>query len=163
MFGLSKQFLDMKDHSSLETLDTKALATMCLSNGKMVQRPLALMVKFDPVTCAQYAKDNDLLDTDGWKSLKRIAKREKLFQCMIKQAKLKSLRQGIHYKYNVHVKHDFKEALRLDQKNGNTLWQDAIQTEGRQLLDYDTFISKGSTKKRTTASRVSAHLHSLGL
>jgi hypothetical protein len=31
------------------------------------------MAKADPLTCALYAKSHDLLDTPGWKSLKRIA------------------------------------------------------------------------------------------
>jgi hypothetical protein len=37
------------------------------------------MAKADPLTCALYAKLHDLLDTPGWKSLKRIATREVKF------------------------------------------------------------------------------------
>jgi hypothetical protein len=44
----------------------------------------------DPVTCAEYAKKNDLLNTDGLKQFRRIAKSEKKLQRMINQAKLKS-------------------------------------------------------------------------
>jgi hypothetical protein len=28
----------------------------------------------------------------------------------------------------------------LDKKNGNTLWEEAIKTELKQLTDYETFI-----------------------
>ena len=42
------------------------------------------MIKDDPVFCALYAKENDLLDTPGWKSLKQIATRKK-FKYMVGQ------------------------------------------------------------------------------
>ena len=30
--------------------------------------PLSVLAAYDPVTCATYAKENDLLHIDGWKS-----------------------------------------------------------------------------------------------
>jgi hypothetical protein len=33
-----------------------------------------------------------------------------------------------------------KNAIDLDKKNGNQLWQEAIKTELKQLTDYHTFI-----------------------
>jgi hypothetical protein len=42
-------------------------------DGSETFEPLSIMAKADPLTCALHAKDNDLLDTTGWKSLKRIA------------------------------------------------------------------------------------------
>jgi hypothetical protein len=50
--------------------------------------PLSVMAKEDPITCARYAKDNDLLDKAGWKSLRRIASRTVKFARMCTQAKL---------------------------------------------------------------------------
>jgi hypothetical protein len=47
----------------------------------------------DPDTCAQYAKENNLLDTAGWKSFRRIAKSEKKLKRMITQSKLTSYRR----------------------------------------------------------------------
>jgi hypothetical protein len=44
----------------------------------------------DPVTCAEYAKKNNLLNSDGWKQFQHIAKSKKKLQQMINQAKLKS-------------------------------------------------------------------------
>jgi hypothetical protein len=52
--------------------------------------PLVKMIKDDPVSCAFYAKENDLLETPGWKSLKRIAKREKKFKRVVMQATMQS-------------------------------------------------------------------------
>ena len=37
-------------------------------DGSDTFEPLSVMAKADPLTCALYAKDNDLLDTPGWKS-----------------------------------------------------------------------------------------------
>jgi hypothetical protein len=48
-----------------------------------------VIAKDDPVTCAIYAKENDLLDTDGWMRLKSIAKRQKKFTGMVNQDKLR--------------------------------------------------------------------------
>jgi hypothetical protein len=36
-------------------------------NGEVTSEPLHVIAKVNPVTCAIYAKENDLLDTDGWK------------------------------------------------------------------------------------------------
>jgi hypothetical protein len=61
---------------------------MFSSIGTAVLRPMNLylvsvMAKEDPITCAKYAKYNDLLDTPGWKSLKGITTREVKFTQMI--------------------------------------------------------------------------------
>ena len=53
---------------------------------------LAIIEADDPVTCALYAKRNDLLDTPGWVRFKRIAKREGKLLRMVNQAKLRSYR-----------------------------------------------------------------------
>jgi hypothetical protein len=58
-------------------------------DGSKTFEPFSVMAsKADPLTCALHAKDHDLLNTPGWKSLKRIANREVKFACMVKQAKL---------------------------------------------------------------------------
>ena len=35
--------------------------------GEVTNKPLTLISKDDPITCAVYAKKHDLLDTTGWK------------------------------------------------------------------------------------------------
>ena len=101
---------------------------------------------------------NNLLDTPGWKSLKRIATREKLFKRMLKQAKLKSQRRGIRYKFGVRVPNNYKEAMKLDADNGSTYWQDAIKLELSQILGYDTFKDIGMGAKAPTGfQRINVH------
>jgi hypothetical protein len=58
--------------------------------GETTYEPLNTIAAADPVTCAKYAKKNNLLNTDGWKQFQSIAKSEKKLQQMINQAKLKS-------------------------------------------------------------------------
>jgi hypothetical protein len=43
------------------------------------------------------------------------------------------------YKFGVEVPTSIAHALRLDAQAGNTMWQDAINTEVKQLNDYKTF------------------------
>jgi hypothetical protein len=59
-------------------------------DGTETYEPLTMIKKDDPVTCATYAHDNGLLDTPGWKSLKRIATRTKVYARMVKQSKMAS-------------------------------------------------------------------------
>jgi hypothetical protein len=44
---------------------------------------------------------------------------------------------SIKYKFGIQVP---MNAIDLDKKNGNQLWQEAIKTELKQLTDYQTFI-----------------------
>jgi hypothetical protein len=43
-------------------------------------------------------------------------------------------------KNGIQVPKGIKNAIDLDKKNGNQLWQEAIKTELKQLKDYQTFI-----------------------
>jgi len=48
--------------------------------------PLDIIAVDDPVTCAKYAKENDLLELHGWKRFKRLAAHEKKLIHMLCQA-----------------------------------------------------------------------------
>ena len=62
---------------------------------------------------------------------------------MIHQAKLKSLRNKPVYKFGYQVPRNHAEAVFIDEKNGNTKWQDAEKLEISQLREYDTFKDLG--------------------
>ena len=119
-------------------------------DGSESYEPLSIIRKDDPITCAKYAKEHGLLDTEGWKQLKRIASRTKLYKRMCKQAAMKSIRHGPIYKFGVQVPCNKAEARRLDEANGNTVWQDAEKSELSQLHEYDTFLDKGVMRKPPT-------------
>ena len=48
-----------------------------------------------PVDLAIYAKENNLLELDGWNALNRLASRSKLTEQLVKQAKLHSLKYSL--------------------------------------------------------------------
>ena len=50
--------------------------------------PLNLMTADNPVTVASHEKENNMLDTEGWRRLKRMAEREKALTRLVNQAKL---------------------------------------------------------------------------
>ena len=101
------------------------------------------MAKSDPITCAKYAKDNDLLDRPGWKSLKRIASRTVKFARMCRQAKLHTQRRGPTFKFGILLPNDRNHALQIDKDNGNQSWQLSIDVEMNQIDEYETFRNMG--------------------
>ena len=61
-------------------------------SGEVTYEPLTLISKDDPITCAFYAKKHDLLDTTGWKHLKRYAKTSKRLIRAVKQSRSRQVR-----------------------------------------------------------------------
>jgi hypothetical protein len=62
---------------------------------------------------------------------------------MVNKAQLRSYNTAPRYKYGFEVPRTYEQALRLDKKNGNTLWEDVATLELTQIDDYTTFIDKG--------------------
>jgi hypothetical protein len=115
--------------------------------GEITSEPLKIVAADDPVSCAIYARENDLLDKPGWKRFKHIANREKKFTRMVNQSKLRSYNTAARYKYGFEVPRTYKQALLVYKRNGNTLWGDATVREITQIDDYTTFINKGHHPK----------------
>jgi hypothetical protein len=66
---------------------------------------------------------------------------------------------GIKYKLGIQVPKEIKNTIDLDQKNGNQLWQEAINTELKQLTDYQTFIVLDSAEDIMTGyQKISYHM-----
>jgi hypothetical protein len=132
-------------------------------NGEITAEPLTITAADDPVTCAINAKENNLLDLPGWKWFKGIAKWQKMFTCMVNQAKLRSFNHSPRYKYGFEVPRDYKHAVHIDEKNGNTKWQDATTLELTQINEYyNTFQDLGhestGAKIPDGYKRISVHL-----
>jgi hypothetical protein len=108
-------------------------------DGSETYEPPDRIMKDDPITVAHYAEDHGLLDTPGWKKLKRFVKDKKTFARMLKQAKLTSQRHCPIYQFGIRVPRNIKEALAFDKSNGNHLWKEAMETELAGLHEYDTF------------------------
>ena len=112
-------------------------------DGEITSEPLGIIAADDPVTCALYAKEHDLLDLDGWKRFRGIAKHEKKLFCMANQAKLCSYHTAPKYKYGYEVPRDYSHAVQIDKKCGNTKWQDATKLERQSQDEYKTFEDWG--------------------
>ena len=95
------------------------------------------------MTCVIYAKENNLLDEEGWRRFKPIAKRQKKLTRMINQAKLRSFHTAKTYVYSYEVPRTQKEAMALDAKFKCTKWTDSEALEVEQLLAYETFLDQG--------------------
>ncbi len=74
-----------------------------MENGEITSEPLSIIAADDPVTCAIYAKENNLLEQEGWKQFKGIAKHEKKLLQMVSQAKLHSHCTAPKYRYGYEV------------------------------------------------------------
>ena len=48
-------------------------------------------------------------------------------------------KEGPQFKFGIQVPRNPKDALELDKKNSNTSWKDSMDTELKQLHDFDTF------------------------
>ena len=116
-------------------------------SGEISTEPLSIIAADDPVTCAVYAKEKNLLELSGWKRFKSIAKREKKLLRMVNQAKLRSYNTAPRYKYGFEVARNYQHALKLDELNKNTRWQDAVDAELTQIDEYDTFQDIGHKAK----------------
>jgi hypothetical protein len=101
-------------------------------DGSETWEPLNMMIAEDPVTCASYAKHNNLVELSGWNSLRKYARRTKVLEWHIKQAVMKAQRRAPIYKFGVRVPRDHKEAVLLQEQQGHKKWTDAEAIELQQ-------------------------------
>jgi hypothetical protein len=75
----------------------------------------------------------------------KIASREKKLLRMANQAKLRSFNTTPRFKYGFEIPRNYHHAVLLDNRNGNTKWQDAAKLEFDQLDEYSTFEDYGDS------------------
>src|SRR5689334_4315675 len=110
--------------------------------------PVHVVAEDHPMACAQYAKDNDLLNTRDWKHCKNILRTEFSFNTAFsahKQAFNPNSIKSVMFKFGLQVPCTPKEAYELDHKLHQTKWADAIHTELDQIHNYETFKNLGKT------------------
>ena len=112
-------------------------------SGEISAEPLVVVAKDDPVAIAIYAKDNDLLDTPGWKRFKSLARRHKKYIRLVNQARLQSYRHSRKYMFGFEIPKTYAEAIRMDKENGNTKWVETIERELTGIDNYSTFEDLG--------------------
>ena len=67
--------------------------------GEITFEPLSIIAADDPVTCAAYAKENDLLTLEGWCRFRSLAKKDKVLTRAIKQSKIRQVRRSQTYMF----------------------------------------------------------------
>ena len=62
---------------------------------------------------------------------------------MANQAKLRQLYSTPKFKYGFEIPRNYNHAIKIDQDNGNTKWQDATKLEQGSMDEYQVFTDKG--------------------
>ena len=81
-----------------------------------------------------------------WKRLKHIAKNQKQLTRAINQSKIRQVRRSAIYQFGFLIPKDYKEALQLDEQNGNSKWYDATKLEMDQINEYNVFQDHGKAQ-----------------
>ena len=115
--------------------------------GETTWEPLSSIWNADKLTVAQYARENGLLDTKGWRRTKSVRGDTARLAQLVRLFKASSASwDGPKYKFGVQVPRNTKEAYRIDRENGDTKWADAIEKELKQIDDYNTFRVVGDSE-----------------
>jgi hypothetical protein len=154
----SEEIMDTEIPSYIESdelEETSALNVMTeLENGEITCESVAIIAATDPITCAIYAKDDDLLELDGLERFKAISRRQGKLLRTMNQAKLCSYRTA---QCGFEVPKDYQHAVRLDERAVNTKWQDSTKVEMTQLDDYNTFNDYGHPGRPPGKYKVRVH------
>ena len=107
--------------------------------GEITFEPLSIIAADDPVTCAAYAKEHDLLALEGWRRFRSLAKKDKVLATAIKQSKIRQVRRSQTYMFGYLIPRNYMEAMQFDSENKNSKWYDAIKLEMESMSEYKVF------------------------
>ena len=107
--------------------------------GEITFEHLSIIAANDPVTCAAYAKENDLLALEGWHRFRSFAKKDKGLARAIKQSKIRQVRRSQTYMFGYLILRNYMEAMQFDSENKNSKWHDAIKLEIESILENKVF------------------------
>ena len=96
--------------------DSKYNVQVEWETGEVTFEPLSVIAADDPVTCAAYAKQHDLLALEGWCRFRNLAKRDKVLARAIKQRKIMQVRRSQTYMFGYLT----PEAMQFDKENKNS-------------------------------------------
>ena len=114
--------------------------------GEKTYEPLSDLAADDPVTCATYAKENDLLHIDSWKRFRNLAKRDKALTRSFMQSKIRKARRANKYMFQYLIPRSYKEALEFEKENNNTKWNDATRDEMDCIKEQQVFTKHQNAK-----------------
>ena len=88
--------------------------------GEITFEPLSVIAADDPVTCAAYVKQHDLLVVEGWHRFRNLAKKDKVLARAIKQSKIRQVRGSKTYMFGYLIPRNYMEAMQFDTENKNS-------------------------------------------
>ena len=138
--------LATRDPSSQQTPIGKDASIMSLLIGRLGRRPISVLAADDPVTCAMYAKENDILHIDGWKRFRNLAKRDKTLMRAVMQSRIRQARRAKKYMFGYHIPRSYKDASEFDKENNNTKWFDATREAMDCIKEQQVFIKHQRVK-----------------
>lgn len=122
-------------------------------DGSSNMVPLSEMKESFPIETAEYAVDRGLQDDPAfiWWIPHVLRKRNRIIK------KVKSKYWERTHKYGIKIPHSIKEAIAIDQENGNTLWQDAIRMEmANNRVAFEEY--NGDVKKLVGYKKITGHM-----
>jgi hypothetical protein len=99
----------------------------------------------NPKPIISFSRNNNLFDKMPFCHLTQNCRSNTAVD-IAKILKVSTSPAGIKYKFGIQVPKVIKNAIYIDKKNGNQLWQEAIKTEIKKITDYQTFIVLDSGK-----------------
>jgi hypothetical protein len=113
-------------------------------NGEITTEPLAIIAADDPVSCAVYTRDKNLLDIDQWKCFCGIVPNgNRNSNAWLTRLSFSPSAQHHNSSMGTKFRGISDMLSTLTFQCGNTLWMDATALELAQLHEYDTFQDYG--------------------
>jgi hypothetical protein len=117
----------IKVGSNKQIRKTTKVCHLCVKwkYGTTSWEPWADLKEINPVEVVEYAMNNNLhADPDfAWWVTHVLKKRNRIIAGVTKRCHKRT------HKFGIHVPNTWDEAVKLDEVNDNTLWQDAISKE----------------------------------
>ena len=84
---------------------------------EITYEPFSVIAADDPVICAAYAKQHDLLAMEGWHRFRNLARKDKVLSRAIKQSKIRQVRRSQTYMFGYLIPRNYMEAMQFDTEN----------------------------------------------
>ena len=88
-------------------------------NGEITYEPLSIIAADDPVTCAAYAKENDLFAVEGRHRFRKLAKKDKVLARAVQPSKIRQVRRSQTYMFGYLIPRNYMEIMQFDSQNEN--------------------------------------------
>ena len=125
--------------------------------GEVTYEHFSVIAADDPVTCAAYAKQHDILALEGWHRLRNLVKRDEVLARAIKQSKIRQVGRSQTYL----ITRNYFKPCNFDKKNKNSKWYDAIKLEMESMQENKWYSKSGIKQFLINTKRLCIHLRDI--